>query len=134
VRRVLRGGIVADRQTISLDLQAVDVDLVRLLADPSDADILEIYQGAFLPEEAAEDWRRAPYIEALTAARGAGHRLLTAALDASDPERATQLANLLLSWDEFDEVAHDAAIAAADAAGDPAAAATARARREAAFS
>ncbi len=134
VRRVLHGGIVADRQTISLDLQGVDVDLVRLLAAPSDADILEIYQGAFLPEEAAEEWRRAPYVEALTAARGAGHRLLTVALDAPDPERATQLANLLLSWDEFDEVAHDAAIAAADAAGDPAGAATARARREAAFS
>lgn len=134
VRRVLRGGVIADRQTIALDVHAVDLDLVRLHAAGDDATIVELHAGAFLPEEAAEDWRRAPHDEALAVARAAGHRLLVEALDVPDPRRATELAHRLLSWDEFDAIAHDAAIEAAVISGDPATEAAARARRDAALS
>lgn len=133
VRRVLRGGILADRQTVALDLDAVDVDLVRLHALDDDEAVVALHAGPFLPEEAAEGWWRGPHDAALAVARAAGHRLLTAALDAPDPQRATELAHLLLGWDEFDAVAHDGAVEAAVAAGDPAAAAVARARRDAAI-
>ena len=129
VRRVLGGGIIADRQTIALDLDDVDVDLVRLHSAADDESIVELHAGPFLPEEAAEEWRRGPHDEALAVARAAGHRLLTAALDRPDPERATQLAHLLLSWDEFDVIAHDGAVEAAVLAGDPAAERAARDRR-----
>ena len=125
--------MIADRQTIAVDLDAVDLDLVHLHASDDDEAIVDLHAGPFLPEEAAEDWRRGPHDEALSVARAAGHRLLTAALDAPDPERATELAHRLLSWDEFDAIAHDGAVEAAVAAGDPAAEAAARARREAAF-
>ncbi|MGI9577725.1 MAG: hypothetical protein ACR2OH_05980, partial [Microthrixaceae bacterium] len=133
VRRVLHGGVVADRQTISPDLDAVDVDLVRLHASEDDAEIVRLHAGEFLPEEADQEWRRAPQAEALTVARAAGHRQLTAALDASNPTRAAELANRLLTWDEYDAIAHEAAIEAAGLAGDPAAEARARARMESAL-
>lgn len=133
VRRVLRGGVHADRQTVALDLDAVDLDLVRLHAADDDAAIVELHAGPFLAEEAAEEWRRGAHDEALSHARQAGHRLLTTALDTPDPAEATRLAHLLLAWDEGDAIAHDAAVEAAQLAGDPAAEAGARERRDAAF-
>ena len=133
VRRVLKGAVIADRQTIALDLDTVDLDLAHLHASTDDDEIVGLHAGPFLPEEAAEDWRRGPHDEALSVARAAGHRLLTAALDAPEPVRATELAHRLLGWDEFDAIAHDGAVEAAIAAGDPAAEATARTRRDAAF-
>lgn len=133
VRRVLKGAVIADRQTISLDLDAVDVDLVSLHAVEDDESVISLHAGPFLPEEAAEEWRRGPHDEALSVARTAAHRLLGAALDDADPARATELAHLLLSWDEYDAIAHDGAVEAAVAAGDPAAEAAARSRRAAAL-
>lgn len=133
VRRVLRGGVHADRQTIALDLDAVDIDLVRLHAAEDDDAIIALHTGPFLAEEAAEDWRRGAHDEALSLARQAGHRLLSAALDQPDPAEATRLALLLLAWDEGDAIAHDGAVEAAQLAGDPAAEAAARERRDAAF-
>ena len=133
VRRVLHGGIVADRQTIALDLDMVDTDLVRLHAATDDHEIVALHAGRFLPEEAAEEWRRGPHDAALALARSAGHRLLSEALDAPDLRRATELAHMLLEWDEYDAIAHEGAIEAAVAAGDPAAAAAARDRRDAAL-
>ena len=98
-----------------------------------DATVVALHAGPFLTEEVGEDWRRGAHDEALSVARQAGHRLLTAALDASDPAEATRLAHVLLAWDEGDAIAHDAAVEAAVLAGDPAAESAARARREAAF-
>ncbi|MEM8708055.1 MAG: alpha/beta fold hydrolase [Actinomycetota bacterium] len=134
VRRVLKGGIHADRQTVALDLDAVDLDLVRLHRAGDDAEIVALHTGAFLAEEAAEDWRRGAHDEALAVARQAGHRLLVTALDTPDPVEATRLAHLMLAWDEGDAIAHDGAVEAAQLAGDPAAESAARARRDAAFS
>lgn len=133
-RRVLRGGIHADRQTVALDLDALDLDLARLHAESGDdAALIALHTGPFLPEEITETWRRGAHDEALTVARQAGHRLLAAALDAPDPAESTRLAHLLLAWDEGDVIAHDAAIEAARLAGDPAAEAAARRRRSAMF-
>ncbi|MEM9465508.1 MAG: alpha/beta fold hydrolase [Actinomycetota bacterium] len=132
-RRVLRGGIHADRQTVALDLDSVDLDLARLHDASDDTTILDLHAGPFLAEEATEDWRRGAHDEALSIARQAGHRLLNRALDAPVPAEATRVAHLLLAWDEGDAIAHDAAVEAARLAGDPAAEAAARARRGAAF-
>lgn len=134
VRRVLSGGIIADRQTIALDLDAVDVDLVRLHESDDDDEIVATHVAPFLPEEAAEEWRRGPHGAALVVARSAAHRLVTAALDDHQPARAAELAQLLLTWDELDAVAHDAAVEAAEMSGDPAGSTAARARRQAALS
>ena len=132
-RRVMHGGIHADRQTVALDLDSVDLDLVRLHAAEDHTEIVDLHAGPFLAEEAAEDWRRGAHDEALSIARQAGHRLLTTALDTPDPAEATRLAHLLLGWDEGDAIAHDGAVEAAQLAGDPAAETAARKRRAAAF-
>ncbi len=56
VRRVLGGGVLADRETISLDRSAVSSDLDELLGTDDDARIIELDTGDFLPEEQFEDW------------------------------------------------------------------------------
>ena len=60
VRRVLHGAVIADRSTVRLDLDAVDVDLARWSKLDPDADgddaIVDGYPGDFLPDDVYEDW------------------------------------------------------------------------------
>ena len=64
VRRVLGGGIVADRDTVRLDLDEVSTDLEDLYAAGSDEAIVEAYGGEFLPGDVYEDWTGGPRDEA----------------------------------------------------------------------
>ena len=56
VRRILRGGVIADRSSIRLDLDHVDVDIERWFAQTDDAAIVAGYDGEFLPDDRYEDW------------------------------------------------------------------------------
>ena len=75
IRRVLGGGLVADRDAVQLDLRAVDLDLVPLveaIGRGDDAAVLSHYAGPVLPEEAYEDWAiaaRQRFASAVTSAR-----------------------------------------------------------------
>ena len=59
VRRVLGGGVIADRQTVALDLGEVDLDLVEVdrLDDP--ATIVDRLQHEFSPADRYEPWAEA---------------------------------------------------------------------------
>ncbi len=56
VRRVLGGGVIADRDTIALDRSSVSSDLDELLSSESDERIIELGAGDLLPEDRYEDW------------------------------------------------------------------------------
>ncbi len=56
VRRVLGGGVVADRDTIALDRSHVSTDLDDLLDSDDDEMIIELGVGDFLVEDQYDDW------------------------------------------------------------------------------
>ena len=63
VRRILGGGVVADRDAVKLNLDAVSLDLAHFQAAVTTgrlAEAIAIYRGPFLPEDAYEPWADAP--------------------------------------------------------------------------
>jgi pimeloyl-ACP methyl ester carboxylesterase/DNA-binding SARP family transcriptional activator len=106
VRRVLGGGVVADRDTIALDLAEVHTDLAELLDEDDDQRITELYVGEFLPQDAYEDWSASVRDTARRRFVDAAHRLGAAAMDGGDGHGAAVLAHRLIDVDEFDDAAH----------------------------
>lgn len=106
VRRVLRGGVVADRESVRLDLGEVATDLEALFRAEDDAAIVAAYPGMFLPDDRYETWtdgtRAAAQARFVPSARREAHRLL--AEDAYD--EVVQLATRLREIDRYDEDAH----------------------------
>ena len=51
----MRGGIVADRDTVRLDLDQMSTDLEDLYAAESDEAVVEVYSGEFLPGDVYDD-------------------------------------------------------------------------------
>lgn len=106
VRRILGGGVSADRQTVALDLNEVSTDLEKLFGAESDDAVVELYVGEFLPEERAEDWSSGARDEARARFAVAARRLLAAAGNGDDHGRAVDLARRLIDADRFDDNAH----------------------------
>lgn len=106
VRRVLGGGIVADRQTVRLDLDAVSTDLEDFHKATDDAAIVAVYRGEFLPEDRYEDWTSGPRDEARTRFVAAARRLADRERSAGNPMRSAELARGLVEADLYDEAAH----------------------------
>ncbi len=94
VRRVLGGGIVADRETISLDRSAVSSDLDELLGADDDDRIIELDTGDFLPEDHFDDWTGPVREQVRTTVAAAIRRRLTAieADGGTDSPEAVRLA------------------------------------------
>lgn len=120
VRRILRGGVIADRDSVRIDLSEVRLDLAELLAAGEVGDcrrVVELYTGEYLPSDLYEDWA-VPTREGARAAfaRAAG-QLANTATTAGDYDQAAALARRILSTDQFDEEAHRLLIAALVAAG-----------------
>ncbi|MFW6010236.1 MAG: AfsR/SARP family transcriptional regulator, partial [Actinomycetota bacterium] len=117
VRRVLHGGVIADRQTVRLDLEELDTDLEELFEADGDAAIVAAYPGAFLPEDRYESWTEGARAEAqarfVPSARREAHRLL----DDGELQGAVKLALRLREIDRYDEDAHQLLIFALDRAG-----------------
>ena len=120
VRRLLDGGVIADRDTVRLDLAEVSLDLAdfesAVLDDRAD-DVLAIHHGEFLPEDAYEqwaierrDWARSMTINALRARAAAATRL-------GDDDGAIEALRRLLLLDGYDVDAHLGLIAAFQATG-----------------
>ena len=117
VRRVLRGGVVADRAAVRLDLDAIDVDVIAWKRLDDDAAIVDQYHGDFLPDDRFDDWT-APVREALRARFvEAAHRELERAEDDGDVGRVAGVARRLLAGDRYDEQAHRALVRALHGAG-----------------
>lgn len=101
VRRILRGGVVADRSTVRLDRSAVVVDVEEWLAEADDHAVLDGY-AALLPEDAGEDWAR-PLADTVR------DRLVSTArrvLDDCPEAEAVALLRRLLELDPYDDHAH----------------------------
>ena len=86
VRRILRGGVIADRSSIRLDLDHVDVDIERWFAQTDDTAIVAGYDGEFLPDDRYEDWS-APLRDEIRARFGVAARRLAEISDADRCDR-----------------------------------------------
>ncbi|MEM8745449.1 MAG: alpha/beta fold hydrolase [Actinomycetota bacterium] len=124
VRRVLGGGVVADRDTVALDHEVVSVDLVAYLAAVDAGDDREVIErfGEFLPEHRYDDWAHAMRERVRSSFTVAAHRVATAALDADEHDRALDLGRRILDADPSDSLAHATVVDALEAMGDVAAA------------
>lgn len=118
VRRILGGGVVADRETVALDLGHVSCDIDEFLRSVDDDAIVEQYAGEFLPEDRYEDWSRAIRDEARSHFTLAAHRVIDAAAEHGDWLRVAEIARRLLDADPYDEAAHRRLVDALGAAGD----------------
>lgn len=106
VRRVLRGGVLATRSTVALDLAEVTSDLEAVLTTTDDEVILNSYNGEFLPEDRAEDWSAGARDEARAAFVGAARRRGELLLTAGDHHDAAKVARRLVAEDRFDDRSH----------------------------
>jgi len=110
IRRVLGGGLVADREAVRLDLDAVALDLVALgaaVAAGDDGAVVAHHTGPVLPEEAYEDWAIAARQRIGAAVASARRRLATAAIADERWDEVVEHAHALLELDGFDERAHE---------------------------
>jgi pimeloyl-ACP methyl ester carboxylesterase/DNA-binding SARP family transcriptional activator len=102
VRRVLRGGIVADRASVRLDLHHVEVDIERWFEMADDASIVGGHAGEFLPDDRYEDWSAALRREIQSRFAASLHRLA----ERSDALDALELWHRALGEDPYDERSH----------------------------
>lgn len=117
IRRVLGGGLVADRAAVALDLSVVDLDLRRLLdalAGGDDLAAVEAHAGRVLPEDAYEDWAIEADERVVRAVIGARRRLAATATATDEIVRHTVA---ILDLDPFDERAHEVLVRTLSAAG-----------------
>jgi pimeloyl-ACP methyl ester carboxylesterase/DNA-binding SARP family transcriptional activator len=115
VRRVLGGGVIADRSSVRIDPTAVTVDLVVFqgaVLNRDDTTVLSTYRGGFLPEDIYEDWTTPIRDKAKAAFVAAAHRLTASAHASNQPSQALQYALEWLAVDHYDEQAHHATIRA----------------------
>lgn len=110
VRRILQGGVVADRSTIRLDVDHVHSDLVAFNRLIEDRAIVDAYTGELLPDDVYEDWADPPRTSARVRFLTAAHRLLDQALRTGEHLVAVELAVRIIDIDPYDEAAHRAAV------------------------
>ena len=119
VRRILGGGVIADRQSVRLDLDEVSTDLEAFHQATDDAAIVAAYTGEFLPEDRYDDWTSGVRDEARSRFVAAARRLAHRSTEAGDHLRAATLARRLIEVDRYDEDAHRHLVDSLTAAGQP---------------
>lgn len=134
IRRILGGGIIADRQTIAIDLGEISTDLEELHSAGDDAAVSVAYTGDFLPEDRYDDWTTPVREEAAALFVGAARRLVAASTSADDHEQAAALSRRMIEIDPYDDVAHRSLVVALCASDHGAAARRAHAQWAAALS
>jgi pimeloyl-ACP methyl ester carboxylesterase/DNA-binding SARP family transcriptional activator len=120
IRRVLGGGLIADRDAVRLDLDAVSLDLVAVreaMTSGDDVALVGAYAGPVLPEDAYEDWAIAARDAASSAVISARLRLATAAHSAGTTDEVVDHARAVLDLDPYNERAHELLVQALVAAG-----------------
>jgi len=111
VRRVVPGGVLADRSTVRLDLDRVDLDLVDFMGAGDDAAVVAAHTGPFLP---ADDlpWAIATRTEVRARFAAAGVRATQAAVEAGWTGQAVGLARRLVDDDLHNLRGHELLVAA----------------------
>lgn len=113
VRRVLHGGVVADRTSVRLDLDHVEVDIEAWFALTDDAAIVTEYGGDFLPDDRYDDWSTT-LREEIRSRFGAAIRRLA---EISAPSDAVELWRRALAAEPYDERSHQSLVRALRADG-----------------
>jgi DNA-binding SARP family transcriptional activator len=110
IRRVLGGGLVADRDAVRLDAATVTVDLAAVhaaMAAGDDAALAAAHTGPVLPEDAYDDWAITAR-ERVASAVVSAHRRLAGAAEAEERwDDVVAHARAVLDLDAFDERAHE---------------------------
>lgn len=119
LRRVLGGGVIADRQTVRLDLGEIHTDLETFYEATDDGAVVAAYSGEFLPNDHYDDWTEAPRSEARSRFVAAARRLIADGQARGHHHRAAALARRLVGADRYDERAHQALVESLLAAGEP---------------
>ncbi|MFP5327061.1 MAG: alpha/beta fold hydrolase [Acidimicrobiia bacterium] len=122
IRRVLGGGLVADRAAVALDIATVDLDLFKVhdaLAKGDDETAVGAFEGSILPEDAYEDWAIEAREQMVRALIGAHRRLATQAASDGRLEDVERHAVGIIELDRFDEWAHELLVRTLAAAGRP---------------
>jgi DNA-binding SARP family transcriptional activator len=120
VRRVLGGGLVADRDVVRLDLDTVNLDLTAVheaMAAGDDAALAAAHIGPILPEDAYEDWAITARERIASAVISARRRLATQAEAGERWDEVVEHARAVLELDGFDERAHELLVLSLVAAG-----------------
>ena len=110
VRRLLGGGVIADRDSVRLDLGEVELDLADLLCalrDGDDERAATLYGGEFLPEDVYAEWAAAPRDRAR---RGVLAALARLAAQATDADIAVGHLQRALELDPFGVAEHEGLI------------------------
>lgn len=120
IRRVLHGGLIADRDAVALDLSAVRLDLQDVndaLASGDDARAVAACSGPVLPEDAYEDWATRARERFSFAIIEAHRRLATTAASIGCNDDAVLHVRAILELDPYDERAHELLVRTLDASG-----------------
>lgn len=120
VRRVLHGGLVADRGAVRLDVSSVTLDVhdvYEALGRGDDAAAVAAHRGPVLPEDTYEDWAAEARDRLTFAVIGARRRLAAQAEAAGDVDGVVAHASAILELDRYDERAHELLVRTLDAAG-----------------
>lgn len=117
VRRILDGGVLADRSTIRLDTEHVCCDLIEFNRVDDPRGIYETYTGDLLPDDEFEDWAAPPRTAARNRFLIAARRLIDEAIAADDHLEAAAIGSRILTLDPYDEPAHRAVITGLHAGG-----------------
>ena len=110
VRRVLHGGLIADRGAVRLDVTSVTLDVhdvYEALGRGDDAAAIAAHRGPILPEDAYEDWAGDARDRLTFAVIGARRRLASQAAAAGDVDGVVAHATAILELDRYDERAHE---------------------------
>lgn len=106
VRRVLHGGVVADRETVRLNLDEVSTDLEAFYGAATETEIVDSYPGEFLPEDIYDDWTGPVRDEVRSTFVTAARHVARDALATGAHQKAISLARRLIDVDTYDEDAH----------------------------
>lgn len=117
VRRVLGGGVIADRRTVGLDLRHVSVDVEDLLSSDDPDAIVDAYVGEFLPAEHDEPWPAGVREEARLRFTTAAQEVIAGARERGDTDRAASVARRVVDVDRHDPRGHEQLVATLAAAG-----------------
>jgi pimeloyl-ACP methyl ester carboxylesterase/DNA-binding SARP family transcriptional activator len=131
VRRVLGGGVVADRDAVRLDPDTVSIDLAQFraaLAAGRLGQAVAMYRGPFLPEDLYEPWADGPRDRSQAGYVAALGSLANHAAQRDDHDTVIELAQRLLEADPYNTDGHRRLIEALDGSGQHGAAQRARDR------
>jgi len=106
VRRILGGGVIANRESVRLNLDEVSTDLNDLFESSGDEQITQLYAGEFLPEDLYDDWTHGARGEARSRFTQAARAFAAQAATDGNHELVTQLARRLVAADPYEQEFH----------------------------